>query len=282
MKVYLFILLSLFLTPYILFSQDVNVILTDGTVLKGNLMEIKAASIVLEEADGSNKSIGKSDIKMVFDSATGDQVDLTPPPPPPPSPKPAVSYRARFPEAAGPKNALSVDVLDLAFGSLRVSYERAFTDWFALKAEAAYSPNYLWYDGISYWSAALYARFYFGRRIMWFYSPPENLAGPFFEFGLGAEGAALNYSYSDPSGSYQFNGYFPPAPMVRIGFGNKILFDGSGFFIEPRFGAEISTGSWNYSSGGTGYYSSYYPSYFPFVQGFGESFFFGIDMGCAF
>lgn len=277
MKIILFLLLSLFLSPYIAFSQDVNVIMTHGTVLKGNLIEKNAGSIVLEDADGNNKSISKADIKMVFDAATGDQVDLTPPPPAPPA-----SYRPRFPEATGPKNALSIDALDLAFGSFRVSYERSLTDWFALKVEAAYSPNYLWYDGISYWSAALYARFYFGRRIMWFYSPPENLAGPFFEFGIGAEGATLNSYYSDPSGSYQFNGYFAPAPMVRIGFGNKIMFDGSGIFIEPRFGAEISTGSWNYTSSGTGYYTSYYSSYFPFVQGFGESFFFGVDLGYAF
>ena len=80
---------------------------------------------------------------------------------------------------------------------------------------------------------------------MWFYSPPESFAGPFFEFGIGMERGTLNYSYSDPSGAYQFNGNFAPAPMVRIGFGNKIIFGGSGIFIEPRLGAEISTGSWN-------------------------------------
>ncbi|GEM_PF-1861968 len=286
MKLRLFIISFLILYPYFLFSQVVNVILTNGNVIKGNLLGKSESEIVIQSADGKTQSINKSEIKMVFDAVSGNQIDLnqgTAPAPPPTVQENPPVYNRRQPVFNGPTSAFGIDLLDLAFGSVRISYEKSLTDWFSLKAEAAYSPNYYWYSGISYWSAALYARFYFGRRFMWFYEPPQSLAGPFFELGAGVEGATISYSYRDYSGSYSINGNFPAAPMVRIEVGNKILLGrNSGVFIEPRFGVELSFGSWNSTYSGSGYYSQSYPNYFPYIQGFGEPFIYGIDFGYAF
>ncbi len=278
MKVGLILMIAFIFSTCFLFSQDVNVILTNGTIIKGNMIGKTADSIVIEGKDNKAQAINITEIQAVFDAANGNQIDL--------SPAPVIQersavYRPREPLLNGPKNAFALDLIDLALGSVRVSYEHSLSDWFSLKAEGAYSPNYFWYNGISFWSAALFGRFYFGYS-SWYRNRTGGLTGPFIEVGAGAEAATINYSYSDPYGSYQINGNFPIAPMIRFGFGNKIVFgNGSGIFIEPHFGYEISLGYWNYNYTGTGIYSDY--SYdFPYFQGFGESFYYGLDFGYAF
>jgi hypothetical protein len=269
-----------------MFATDVNVIMKDGSFIKGSLLGKTSSEIVVQEAGGKVDTIKITDIKGVFDAENGNPVDLSVNPPireQNVTPNRVVVYRPKEVVINGPQNAIGIDFLALALGSVRISYERALSDWFSIRIDGTYSPNYYWYSGVNYWSAAVYARFYLNHALRWYHTIYNGLGGPFFEFGVGAEGGSINYSYSDPNGTYNISGTFQPAPMARFIIGNKFVFGiQNGLYLEPYIGAEISFGSWSYTYSGTGYYT-YEPSdIFPYTEGLGGVFLGGIDFGYAF
>ncbi len=288
-----FIKTSIILLPLLgfsfsgLFSEDVNVIMNNGSYIKGSLLGKTADEIVIQEAGGKTDTIKLADIKGVFDPQTGNPVDLSvnenTSQVSPQRPGRVIIYRPKPVIIEGPRNAFGIDLLGASLGSIRLSYERALSDWFSLRIDAAYSPDYFWQSGVSLWSAAVYGRVYFGHYIPWFNTWYKGLGGMFFEAGAGYEGAAINYSYSDRKGSVSINGSFPPSPMARFVFGNKIIFGNeSGFYLEPYAGFEVSFGSWNIDYSGTGRYSPQNSDIFPYVEGLGQGYLFGIDFGYTF
>ncbi len=75
----------LLLPMTLLYSFEVNIILNDGSVVKGNMLGKTAEELYLDGENGKARSIKIADIKSVFDAAKGSQVDLKAPQPTQPS-----------------------------------------------------------------------------------------------------------------------------------------------------------------------------------------------------
>ncbi len=149
----------------VLFAEDVNVIMKDGSLIKGSLIGKTADQVVIQEAGGKAETVNISDIRGVFDQATGNPVDLRVKGTPVPGENKVIIYRPREVVIEGPRNAFGVDLLGLTLGTVRLLYERALADWFSIRIDGTYGYNYYWYSGINYWSAAAYGRFYFGHSM---------------------------------------------------------------------------------------------------------------------
>lgn len=287
MKIKLLMFVSIMILAFsaaLLYPAEVNAILNDGTVINGDLLGKTTNEVIIQEAGGKVDTLKLSEIKGLFDSVTAEPLDLSVngnnTQNLSPVPEKIIIYRPKPVIIDGPKNAIGIDLLGASFGSFGLSYERALSDWFSLRLDANYSPNYLWNSGVSFWSAAIYGRFYLTHYNPWLNTRFKGLGGMFFETGVGYEGGNIQYSYSDSMGSVNISGSFPPAPMMKFIFGNKILFgEKSGIYLEPYAGYEISFGSWNNNYIGTGSYSDPSSGPFPFVEGLGQVFLLGIEIG---
>jgi hypothetical protein len=71
----LLILAILFLPVTLLYSLEVNVIMNDGSVVKGNMLGKTANELFLDGENGKARSIALADVKAVFNAATGNPVD---------------------------------------------------------------------------------------------------------------------------------------------------------------------------------------------------------------
>jgi hypothetical protein len=59
------------------YSTDVNIIMKDGSVFKGNMLGHTSDEVYLEQTNGQSITLKVSEIKSAFDAGTGDQIDLT-------------------------------------------------------------------------------------------------------------------------------------------------------------------------------------------------------------
>jgi hypothetical protein len=71
------LILAIILLPVsLLYSIEVNIILTNGTVVKGNMLGKTAGQVFLDGENGKAASIDLNEIKSVFDASTGAPVDI--------------------------------------------------------------------------------------------------------------------------------------------------------------------------------------------------------------
>ncbi len=75
-KVFLALILAFFAFALV-HAKDVNVILNDGSVIKGNLLGKTTEEVYIEDTNGQSITIKMGDIKSAFDAESGDQIDLT-------------------------------------------------------------------------------------------------------------------------------------------------------------------------------------------------------------
>jgi hypothetical protein len=59
-----------------LYAKNVNVLMNDGTVIKGNMLGKTADTVYIEDTNGQSINVKTADIKSVFDQDTGDEMDL--------------------------------------------------------------------------------------------------------------------------------------------------------------------------------------------------------------
>ncbi len=72
--VYLFLTL---LWAVCLFARNVNIVMNDGSVIKGGLLGKTADDIFIETTNGQSVTVHIADIKSAFDQDTGESLDLT-------------------------------------------------------------------------------------------------------------------------------------------------------------------------------------------------------------
>lgn len=70
-----------------------------------------------------------------------------------------------FGEGESNKNAVSMDPIQILFNYWSFSYERALTDKISIKANVAYSPNFLWISDVSYFDLVVEGRYYWGSHL---------------------------------------------------------------------------------------------------------------------
>jgi hypothetical protein len=67
-----------FIAMSAIYSYDVNIVMKDGTVLRGNMLGHTPDVLYLEQTNGQAVPVNVNEIKFVFDAGTGNQIDLTP------------------------------------------------------------------------------------------------------------------------------------------------------------------------------------------------------------
>jgi hypothetical protein len=60
-------------------ALDVNIIMKDGSVVKGNMLGKTADEIYLQGDNGKSKSVKIADVRQLFDAASGNPIDLSAP-----------------------------------------------------------------------------------------------------------------------------------------------------------------------------------------------------------
>ncbi len=70
-------LAALLFTFAVLHALNVNIVMKDGSVVKGNMLGKTADVIYLDAGGGKVKEMKVADIKALFDAAEGSEIDLT-------------------------------------------------------------------------------------------------------------------------------------------------------------------------------------------------------------
>ncbi len=77
MKRVISLLFIFLLTAVCLYARNVNLLMNDGSVIKGELIGKTADSVYVKDTNDQTITVQKADIKSAFDQDTGDEIDLT-------------------------------------------------------------------------------------------------------------------------------------------------------------------------------------------------------------